>query len=132
MSGYGSVDRYRQMDVAAMTPAQRVVALYARLALLLRQARMAIETGDVVVREQRLDHAATILHELAAALDRDQGGEIAERLAALYTWLIGECLQIHLHPNLARLDAALTVVQELHQAWSTVARQIPAAEAQVA
>jgi flagellar protein FliS len=124
----GTLDRYRQMDVAAMTPAQRIVALYARLVLSFKPARLAIDTGDIVAREQRLDHAAAILHELAASLDRQQGGEIAERLAALYTWLIGECLQIHLAPEPRRLDAVITITQELHQAWADAARQIPVAQ----
>lgn len=117
-------DRYRQMDVSAMTPAGLVVALYARLLLALRQARLAISTGDIEARERRVLQATDILHELAASLDHVQGGEIAGRLAALYAWMIQECLQVHRHPEVARIDPVITSVTELHEAWVEVARQV--------
>lgn len=123
MIGHTPATLYRQLDVAAMSPAQRVVALTARVHLSLRQARIAIETGDVEQREVRLDTASAILHELAGALDLEQGGEIATRLAGLYTWLIQECLAVHVAPDAARLDSPITVVAELHSAWSEAARQ---------
>ncbi len=113
---------YRQMDVMAMSPAQRIVALTARVHLSLRQARIAIESDDVEQREARLNTATAILHELAGALDIERGGEIATRLAGLYTWLIRECLAVHLEPVAARLDSPIAVVAELHSAWSEAAR----------
>ncbi|HPF62769.1 MAG: flagellar export chaperone FliS [Gemmatimonadetes bacterium] len=125
MTAHASADRYRQMDIAAMTPAQRIVALYGRLLLLLRQARLAIGSGDIAAREAKLDHASEILHELAASLDLEAGGELATRLAALYAWLIGECLAVHIRPDVARIDPMITVVDELHGAWVAVARQVP-------
>lgn len=122
MIDHTPANRYREMDVAAMSPAQRVVALTGRLHLALRQAKLAVEQGDVERRESRLDLASAILHELAGALDLEKGGEIATRLAALYAWLIGECLAVHLHPDAARLDSPIAVVGELYGAWNEAAR----------
>lgn len=116
---------YRQMDVLAMSPAQRVVALTARVHLSLRQARLAIESGDVEEREKRLNNATEIIHELAAALDLERGGEIASRLAGIYAWLLRECFAVHLKPDAARLDSPIGIVGELHAAWSEVARLAP-------
>lgn len=118
---------YRQMDVLAMSPAQRVVALTARVHLSLRQARMAIEAGDIEEREKRLNNATAIIHELLAALDLDRGGEIASRLAGIYTWLLRECFAVHIKPEAARLDSPISIVGELHSAWSEVARLAPQA-----
>lgn len=117
-------DRYRQMDVSAMTPTGRIVALYARVLLALRQARLAIAAGEIEAREQRLLQATDILHELAASLDHVQGGEISGRLAALYAWMIQECHGVHQRPEATRLDPVITSMTDLHEAWVEVARQV--------
>lgn len=118
-------DRYRQMDVTAMTPVGLIVALYARAILALKQARVAIDQQAIEVREQRLLHATDILHELAASLDHDQGGEVAHQLAALYAWMIRECFEVHRHPDARRLDPVIRSLTELHETWAEVARQAP-------
>lgn len=123
MTAMPLTDRYRQMDVSAMSPAGLVVALYARVLLALRQARLAIVNQDIEAREHRLLQATDILHELAGALDHVQGGEIAGRLAGLYAWMIQECLHVHQQPDVKRLDPVITSVSELHEAWVEVARQ---------
>lgn len=124
MTAIPLTDRYRQNDLSAMTPAGLVVAMYARTLLALRQARLAIESGDIEAREQRILQATDILHELAGALDHEQGGEIADRLAALYAWMIQECFECHRHPSVSRLDPVITCVSELHGAWVEAARQV--------
>ena len=127
---YGSSGRYREMEVLAMSPAQRVVLLYTHLLVNLRQARGHFERGEIEARGNRLLRAEEIVHELAVSLDHEAGGEIASRLAALYAWLLGEFVAVHTRPDLARFDAAVKVVTELHEAWTAVANQ--AVEAGVA
>lgn len=115
---------YREMEILSMTPAQRVVALYARLHVLLLQARSQLDAGEIAEREQRLMAASAIVHELAVSLDRERGGPLADQLAALYTWLIGEFTVIHAKADRARLETAIKIVRELHEAWQGAARQV--------
>lgn len=120
---YGNSSRYREMEVMAMSPAQRVVLLYTHLLVNLRQARMHLERGEIEARGNRLQRAEEIVHELAVSLDHEAGGEIATRLSALYAWLLGEFVAVHTKPDLDRLDAAVRVVTDLHEAWTAVAAQ---------
>jgi flagellar protein FliS len=120
---YHAADKYREMDVAAMNPSQLIVALYARLLLSLKQARFAIDQGNIVGREERLDLATAILHELAVSLEHDVNPAMSGSLASLYAWLISECHAVHAQPVATRLDAPIRIVQELHEAWVEVARQ---------
>ncbi|MEO5800786.1 MAG: flagellar export chaperone FliS [Gemmatimonadales bacterium] len=115
--------RYREMEVLSMSPAQRVVLLYHHLLVNLRQARAHMERGEIEARGNRLLRAEEIVHELAVSLDHEAGGEIAGRLAALYAWLLGEFAAVHLHPDSERLDSAVRVISELHEAWTAVAAQ---------
>lgn len=123
---YAQHQGYREMEILSMTPAQRVVALYGRLHVLLLQARTQFDAGDIAEREQRLMAASAIVHELAVSLDREQGGPLAEQLAALYTWLIGECSAIHAKADRNRLETAIKIVRELHEAWQGAAEQVSA------
>lgn len=123
---YGSVDRYREMDVMAMSPARRLVLLYARLLASLRQARRHLEQGEIEARTERLLHAEEIVRELALSLDHVRGGELAGRLAQLYAWILGQLSAIHIRPDAARLDAVVRIVLELHDAWGAAADQVAA------
>jgi flagellar protein FliS len=121
---YGSNDRYREMEVQAMSPARRLVLLYSHLLVALKQARMHIERGEIELRGERLLRAEEIVHELAFSLDREAGGELATRLAALYAWMLGQFAAIQARPNLQQLDAVTTIVSELHAAWEGAAAQL--------
>jgi flagellar protein FliS len=121
---YGSMDRYREMDVMAMTPARRLVVLYAQLLVALRQARRFMELGQVGSRTERLLHAEEIIRELAVSLDRERGGDLATRLAELYGWMITQVAAIHGRPEVARVDQVIRIVSELHDAWGTAASPV--------
>ncbi len=121
---YGSPSRYREMEVLSLSPARRVVLLYAQLQANLTQARSYLTAGDIEARTEALLRAESFVYELAASLDRAQGGELAERLATLYSWMLTQLTALHLTPDLATLDALRHTVAELHEAWDRAARQL--------
>ncbi len=121
---YGSMDRYREMEVMAMPPARRLLVLYSQLLTALRQARHLIETGQIEARTERLLHAEEIIRELAVSLDRERGGDLAGRLAELYAWMLTQTAAIHARPELGRVDHVIRIVAELHEAWGVAANQV--------
>jgi flagellar secretion chaperone FliS len=121
---YGTPQGYRAMEVLSMSPAQRIVFLFARLHTMLVQAQGAIDREEIETRERRLDDAAAVVHELAMSLDRHQGGDLADRLAALYAWILTECQAVHTRPDRARLEVVRRIVAELHEAWRGAAAQV--------
>jgi len=123
---YGSMDRYREMDVMAMPPARRLVMLYSQLLSTLRQARHQMELGQIEARTERLLHAEEIVRELAVSLDRERGGDLATRLSELYSWMLTQVAAIHARPEVARVDQVIRIVAELHEAWGAAANQVAA------
>ncbi len=121
---YAAVSRYQQNDVVSMSPARRVVFLYGQALASLRQAGRHLEKGEIEARSRSLNRAREIFGELLATLDFEAGGEIAGNLAALYAWFIGEAFQVDLKPDPARLERLITLVADLHAAWTAAADQV--------
>ena len=74
---------YRRSRVMSSTPAELVVVLYEKLLSDLKGAAIAIRAGDLETKAERTQRATDITFELLASLDREQGGEVGQRLANL-------------------------------------------------
>lgn len=115
--------RYQQVDVLTMSPAQRVLLLYNHLLANLRQAKAALEARDIVGRSTRVARALDVLNELVFSLDRENGGALADRLAAIYVYVIGEITRADREQDAARLDRAIGLCASLQEAWVEAAKQ---------
>jgi flagellar secretion chaperone FliS len=115
--------RYQQVDVLTMSPAQRVLLLYNHLLVNLRQAKAALAARDIAGRSTRVAKALDVLNELVFSLDRENGGALAERLAAIYVYLLGEITRADREQDAARLDRVIELCASLQEAWAEVAKQ---------
>ena len=129
---YAAVSRYQQNDVANMSPARQVVFLYGHVLASLRQASRHLAQKDVEARERSMNKARDIISELLCTLDFDNGGQIAQNLAGLYSWFIDETFQIEATRDGVRLTKLIGLVGELHGAWEQAALQVSEAPAAAA
>lgn len=121
MSYSRQATRYRETEVLTATPGQLVVLLYDHLLLSLRRARAAMDSGDLALQSESLEKARNILAELFVTLDRERGGEVAANLGALYSFLLGELVQVGIRSDAARLDRVAHMIGELREAFAQVA-----------
>jgi flagellar secretion chaperone FliS len=120
--------RYLGDSVATASPQRILVMLYDRLALDLERAQAALRAGDRQEANAQLQHAQDIVLELRGSLQVDawEGGP---RLAALYTWLIGELVQANVKADRNRVSSCLQVVEPLRDAWRQAAATLAATPA---
>jgi flagellar secretion chaperone FliS len=120
--------RYLGDTVTTASPQRLLVMLYDRLALDLERGQAALADGDRRAADEHLRHAQDIVLELRSSLQVDawEGGP---RLAALYTWLIGELVQANVKADRNRLAACLQVVEPLRDAWRQAAASLAATPA---
>lgn len=111
---------YQNSRVVGARRENLVVLLYERLLADLRGAVVAIEEGDIEVKAQRLDHALDILFELLGTLDHDSGGEIAGRLASLYSFFIAEINVVSRSLETPRLERIIAMIDGLYGSWREV------------
>ena len=131
MSYSKQATRYRETEVLTATPGQLVVLLYDHLLVSLRRARVAMEAGDADVKSDNLEKGRNVLTELLVTLDREKGGEVAANLGALYSFLLGELVQVGVRSDVARLDRVTHMISELRDAFAQLSAS-PAAAAQSA
>jgi flagellar protein FliS len=61
-------------------------------------------------------------------LDQERGGEVAANLGALYSFLLGELVQLGVRADVPRLDRVTRMIGELREAFAQVANTpVPAA-----
>ncbi len=111
-----------QTGVAAASPLQLIVMLYDGASLAIASAAEQIRQGDVVGKGKSIAKAIDIIaNGLKVSLDREVGGELAGRLAALYDYMVNRLLHANLHNDDAALKEVSGLLAELKGAWEEIA-----------
>ncbi len=110
-----------ETNVASANPHQLVLMLFDGALLSINTAAAAIEESDMPVKIRQVTKAIEIISMgLKASLDQNAGGDLAERLGALYDYM---CLRLTL-ANAQNSTAPLTEVagllRELRDAWAQI------------
>ena len=119
-------DVYQQVsnEIAAETadPHRLILMLFEGAQTAILMGRMHMEQNRVAEKGIAISKAIDIItNGLLASLDTTGGGEIAERLAALYEYISHRLLWANLKNDLAALDEAKSLLGELHSAWGIIA-----------
>ena len=87
-------------------------------------ARGAIEKGDVARRGEMLGKTISILAQLQADLDMNQGGEIAQNLEALYDYMIRGLVDANRENDAKKLDEVQALLSEVKVGWDGIKDQV--------
>ncbi len=120
---------YLQTQVQSRTPVELVVMLYDGAIKFLGQARDALVVGDLVTKRHALSRGLAIIQELQNMLNMEAGGEVAERLDGLYTYIQGRCYDANMQRDPQGLDESVRLLTPLRDAWAAVASQPPTSAA---
>jgi flagellar protein FliS len=113
---------YLQTQVQSRTPVELVVMLYDGAIKFLGQARDALAARDMKAKRDAMSRGLAIVQELQNMLNMEAGGEVAERLDALYTYILGRCYEANQQRDPAGLDEAIKLLTPLRDAWADVAQ----------
>jgi flagellar secretion chaperone FliS len=86
-------------------------------------ARLNIIRGQIGGRGKAISKAISIVDQgLKCSLDTAKGGEIAERLDALYEYICSKLLDANVKGSAEALDEPARLLTELQGAWAAIAR----------
>jgi len=110
-----------ETGVVAASPHQLIIMLYEGAELAVRMAIKHMNEGDLAKKSVAITKASSIILDgLRAALDPQQGGDIALQLDALYDYMNKRLMLAHLNNQTAPLEEVLGLLQELHGAWQQI------------
>ena len=114
--------RYLETQIVSSSPEQLVPLMYQHLLVNLRKAGDQIEAGDKEGKAESLQRASAIVFELMGSLDMEKGGEIAMRLASLYTYFSRRISEAGRTLNRDIINELMELVGSLHESWLDAAK----------
>jgi flagellar protein FliS len=112
---------YYQTQVQSQSPLELVVMLYDGAIRFLNVAADGTRRQDLKAKREGMSRALAIISELQNTLNLQEGGEVAQSLDLLYTYINGRLLEANIKKDAAPLDEAVRLLQPLRDAWAQVA-----------
>ncbi len=114
MSYTASTSRHLEANILSRSPEWLVPLLYEHLLANLRRAEVQIGAGDIEGKTASLAKASAIVLELTDSLDQERGGDLAQRLAALYAFFLSEIMSDGRSKETNRLARLIAMIADLH------------------
>jgi flagellar secretion chaperone FliS len=115
------------------SPHRLIVLLYQGARQAISQARMHLQQGNVADRGMAVSKAIRIVESgLQQSLNLEVGGEIAQRLNALYSYMTRRLLEANIQQSEAMLVEVDGLLATLEEAWVGIAPEVARMAAQPA
>jgi flagellar protein FliS len=118
ISAYTSVKI--ESGVEAASPHKLVLMLYEGALLALADAKLHMARRETAAKGQALSKAIMIIEGLKTSLDIKAGGELGERLAALYEYMCDRLLHANLHNRPEIIEEVSQLLITLRGAWEQI------------
>jgi len=96
----------------------------------LNQAKQKLETGEVERFSELLEKAHRVVFHLYTTLDMEKGGEIAGKLADLYSYIINQLYLLNATKNVEIFESVLKILGNLKEGWEQMGQENSQAEAE--
>ncbi|MFM0209069.1 flagellar export chaperone FliS [Paraburkholderia sediminicola] len=135
--GHSGANAYARVGVETgvmgASPHRLIVMLFQGARQAIAQARMHVQQGNVPARGEAIGKAIQIVESgLQLSLNLEVGGEIAERLDALYSYMSRRLLEANIKQSEAMLVEVDGLLATLEEAWIGIAPEIARMAAQPA
>lgn len=126
VSAKNAIDSYTKVGVetgvVGANPHKLILMLFEGARLTIAQAIQHIRRNEVAEKGRRISQAIDIITSgLKASLNQDVGGQLAERLAALYDYMAARLLYANIHSDIEALEEVDRLLSEIMIAWAEIA-----------
>lgn len=120
---HNATSAYRTVSLetrsVAHDPYQLVNMMFESVLESLAISRGAIESGDLALKLKHINKAIRIVQEgLRTSLDLDNGGELAQNLAALYDYVVIRLTQANASNDVKMLQEVAELIKPVSEAWA--------------
>ncbi|MDR0529807.1 MAG: flagellar export chaperone FliS [Zoogloeaceae bacterium] len=111
----------RESDIRTASPHRLIILLFEGAESAISVARLHAEQKNFSERGTHISKAIDIItNGLKASLDVEAGGELAERLSALYEYMVSRLLWANMKNDVPTLNEVLGLLNEIHEAWRQI------------
>ena len=107
------------------SPYQLIVISFDAALSALGRARLFMQQGDIAAKGNAISQAIGIIDAgLRASFDLKQGGELAEKLHALYDYMSSRLVHANRYNDHAVLSEVLGLLQSIADAWKQIGPEV--------
>lgn len=126
-AAYGRVSV--ESNVLSASPHQLISMLFDGAQAAIKAAKLHMANENIVEKGKSISKAIDIINSgLLAALDKEKGGELAERLEGLYNYVTNLLVKANIHNDTAKLDEAAELLLNIGSAWKEIGQQAASAK----
>ena len=110
-----------ETGVSDADPHRLILMLFEGALLSIATAAAAIDGRDIPGKGQAISKAIEIINDgLKLSLDYEAGGDLAQKLAALYDYMTSRLLYANLHSSRPALDEVAGLLRDIKGAWESI------------
>lgn len=119
---YNALNQYKQNTVFTATKEELTLMLYDGAIKFINIGKLNIQNKDTVKAHEALMRAQDIIIELNASLNMDY--EISNNLRSIYDFIMEKLVDGNIEKDVAPLDEALGLLQDLRDTWKDAMREV--------
>jgi flagellar secretion chaperone FliS len=112
-----TANQYKNNSILMASPEKILLMLYDGAIRFTRQAIKGMEEGDIATTHHGIAKSLAIITEFTNSLDHQVGGEIAENLDGLYSFMIRELTLGNLKKDPEKLRVVERLLVDLRETW---------------
>lgn len=116
---------YQKNQVAGMSQKDMIVLLYSGAIKFLDQANEELDKDNTEGFADKVERVHRIVYHLYTTLDFDEGGEIAEKLGSLYSFVIGQLYILNSTRNPGIISDLREILSNLKEGWQSLGNAGP-------
>lgn len=118
-----------QVDAAVLgaSPHELITKLLSKAIDSTLEAKRYMAEGDIANKSAHIKIAVSIISDgLRSSLNMDAGGELAERLDALYDYMLQGLMKAHVENNADKLDEIASLLRDIKLGWDGIKGEVSA------
>ena len=113
-------NEYHHDEIATSSQGKLIVMMYEGALKFVNLAIEGIDNNDVSKKGTYINKAHDIINELSFALDVEKGGEVAQKLEALYQFALQQLTRANIKSDRKALESIINILTPLMDAWNEI------------
>ena len=109
---------YSHNEIATSSQGRLIIMMYEGAVKFVNLAIEGVDSKDLSKKGIYINKTHDIINELSLALDMKKGGEIAQKLEALYQYILRQLTLANIKSDRKALESILKVLAPLLEAWT--------------